>query len=59
MKPLRDEKTADSSVQGPEKMPYSKPVLLQWGPLKDLTMASGSHGKSDGGKLNNLKNTRF
>ena len=47
------------SVQASEKKPYSEPVLLDWGSLEDLTLSVGSQGKSDGGKQNNRKKTRF
>jgi hypothetical protein len=36
--------------QPAQKMPYQTPVLKDWGTLKDITLQSGSGGKSDNAK---------
>jgi len=46
------------SVHASEKKPYSEPVLLDLGTFAELTLAIASQGASDGGRLNNKKNTR-
>jgi hypothetical protein len=42
----------------PEKKAYAAPVLLEWGTLRDLTLAVGNRGRSDGGKKSGQKRTR-
>lgn|GEM_PF-1813902 len=39
----------DAEQTPPVRKPYVVPVLYSWGSLKDLTMASGNSGASDGG----------
>lgn len=46
------------SEQPITKRPYSAPVLVAWGSLRDITLAIGSHGKSDGGKGKQPRRTR-
>ncbi len=31
-------------------MPYSAPVLITWGTLRDVTQSVGSSGRNDGGR---------
>lgn len=40
----------DAGQTPPVRKPYVAPVLRTWGNLKDLTMASGNSGASDGGR---------
>ena len=42
-----DEKNEGAS---PSKKPYSAPVLLEWGTLRDITLNVGHSGNSDGAK---------
>jgi hypothetical protein len=58
--PSTDTGDQPSAIASPihEKRPYVAPVLQRWGTLRDLTMAVGRNGKSDGGKQSGKKNTR-
>lgn len=41
------------SQDGPlqkKKMPYSAPVLITWGTLRDVTQSVGDSGRNDGGR---------
>jgi hypothetical protein len=42
----------------PEKKAYAAPELVRWGTLRDLTLAVGNRGGSDGGKKSGRKRTR-
>ncbi len=42
----------------PVKKAYAAPVLVRWGTLRDLTLAVGNRGGSDGGKKSGKKKTR-
>lgn len=35
----------------PEKRPYTRPVLIDWGTLGELTQSVGWSGKKDGGRF--------
>lgn len=58
----------DEGVDGPEasppgsseatKRPYTPPVLIEWGTLRDITEAVGWTGASDGGKGKQPRRTR-
>lgn len=41
-----DEAMTDAST----KKPYEAPVLVRWGTLREVTMAVGSRGATDGAK---------
>lgn len=49
-----DSKSADGPerpTEGlPGKKPYSAPVLVTWGTLRDITQSAGFQGAQDGGK---------
>jgi hypothetical protein len=36
-------------VKRETKKPYSKPTLIVYGTVRELTQSQGSHGQSDGG----------
>jgi hypothetical protein len=51
--------TGLTSDRSPEKKPYTAPVLVRWGTLRDLTLKVGNRGKGDNGQKNDThKNTR-
>ncbi len=33
-----------------KRIPYSAPVLITWGTLRDVTQSVGSSGRNDGGR---------
>lgn len=48
-----------TSDPSPEKKPYTAPLLVRWGTLRDLTLQVGNRGSGDGGKKNDAqKHTR-
>ncbi|HZQ02108.1 MAG TPA: lasso RiPP family leader peptide-containing protein [Reyranella sp.] len=54
----KDEAATASPAAKSEKKPYEAPALIQWGTLRDLTLAVGSSGASDfGGKKSAAKAT--
>lgn len=40
------------------KKPYTRPKLIPWGTLRDVTRAVGPHGASDGGSKSHKRATR-
>jgi hypothetical protein len=46
------------SEQPTAKKPYSAPVLVTWGTLRDITQKNGNKGNSDGGKGKQPRRTR-
>jgi len=52
-----ERKDGDAAKPG-SRQPYSAPVLLNWGTLRDLTLATGWSGSDDGGKGKAPKRTR-
>jgi hypothetical protein len=41
-----------------QKMPYTAPVLVTWGTLRDITQSVGGIGAPDGQQTKNAKKTR-
>lgn len=50
--------TESRDVEASLKKPYAEPVLIDMGSFKDLTLAVGNLGATDGGNKRNQKNTR-
>jgi hypothetical protein len=48
----------DLPAEPQAKAVYVAPMLMQWGTLRDMTMAVGNSGGSDGGKRAGKKRTR-
>ena len=55
---MKADKTRPGGRETPRKKPYSSPVLVPWGTLRDLTGKVGRSGKSDGGSTMNMTKTR-
>ena len=53
-----DAQPLDSRETSPAKKPYAPPALVTWGTLRDITMAVGSSGNTDGGKGKQPRRTR-
>jgi hypothetical protein len=48
----------DSSSDAPKaKKPYTAPELSRWGSMRDITMAVGVSGSTDGGKSKSANRT--
>jgi hypothetical protein len=41
-----------------ERKTYNSPKLIEYGDIKDLTLAVGKNGLTDGGSVRDRKNTR-
>jgi len=46
------------SDPAPAKKAYTAPTLVRWGTLRDLTLAVGNTGASDGGMKSGQNRTR-
>jgi hypothetical protein len=46
------------SVLPKAKKPYTPPVLIEWGSLRDITQSAGYSGRLDGGKGKQPRRTR-
>lgn len=53
-----DAQPESSGETSTEKKPYSAPVLVTWGTLRDITQAVGWSGNADGGKGKQPRRTR-
>lgn len=53
-----DEMPPADSVLPKAKKPYTPPVLVEWGSLRDITQAVGWSGRDDGGKGKQPRRTR-
>lgn len=53
-----DAQSQNGRETSPAKKPYSTPVLVTWGTLRDITQAVGATGNSDGGKGKQPRRTR-
>jgi hypothetical protein len=58
MNPRPPKGTESRGAEASPKKPYAEPVLVDMGSFKDLTLATGSQGATDGGHQNRRKNTR-
>jgi len=58
MSPQSADRPDLQSEQPPAKKPYSAPVLVTWGTLRDITQAVGGAGNPDGGKGKQPRRTR-
>lgn len=46
-------------VRGEPKKPYSKPTLIVFGTVRDLTQMNGPRGQKDGGTLTGKKHSHL
>ena len=46
---------AANAGRSAEKKPYKAPELVSWGTMRDLTLAVGASGNSDGAMMNPSK----
>jgi hypothetical protein len=55
-----NERDGNTSFPQPSraKKPYTAPVLLRWGTMRDITLSAGNTGASDGGKSKFSNRTR-
>jgi len=56
LKPTNDAGLPSDS--SPAKKPYTAPMLVRWGTLRDLTLSAGNTGGDDNGKKGGQKRTR-
>lgn len=54
-KAKRDDSSTDEPIS---KRPYSPPLLVKWGTMRDITQSVGFHGRKDGGRGRPPKRTR-
>jgi len=53
-----ERKEGEQAAKPGARQPYSAPVLINWGTLRDLTLSTGSAGAADSGKGKAPKRTR-
>ena len=56
---MKSPETANQAPRPAVKKNYILPVLKDWGTLRDVTLAVGLAGASDGGKLPLVSRTRL
>ena len=56
---MKSPKTENQALRPIAKKNYMPPVLKNWGTLRDVTLAVGLAGSSDGGKLPLVSRTRL